>query len=133
MKTIIKSTVAVLALALLSTSVFAADKTKTDLPATNTKDVVLFTSPSQNDVELGVIIHKATPSRSSVTIYDKAGVQVYKDVMSKSADVVLKGYQLGALEEGDYIIKVTTNNEDVKRAIHVYKDEKDQKNFFFMM
>ena len=134
MKTIIKSTVAVLGLALLSTGVFAADKKpKAEAPAKATKDVVLFTALTEQNIGVGVIIHKAAPSKSAVTIVDNAGNQIYKDVMTKSGDVVLKGYQLSALEEGDYTIKVSSNKNEVKRNIHVYTDENNQKNFFFVM
>ena len=134
MKTIIKSTVAFLGLALLSTGVFAADKKpKAEAPAKAAKDVVLFTAMSESNVGVGVIIHKAAPSRSAVTIVDKAGNQIYKDIMSKSGDVVLKGYQLSALEEGDYTIKVSSNKDVTNRNIHVYTDENNQKNFFFVL
>ena len=132
MKAIIKSTVAVLTLGLLSTGVFASDKPKTEAPANIQKDVVLFTALPQQDLGVGVIIHKAAPGKSSVAIYNEAGKQIYKDDISKSGNV-LKGYQLSALDNGNYSIKVATGNNEVTRNIHVYIDENDQKNFFFVL
>jgi hypothetical protein len=132
MKAIIKSTVAVLTLGLLSTGVFASDKPKAEVPANIKKDVVLFTALPQQDLGVGVIIHKAARGKSSVAIYNTAGKQVYKDDISNGGNV-LKGYQLSELDNGDYTIKVTTGNNEVTRNIRVYNDENDQKNFFFML
>jgi hypothetical protein len=132
MKAIIKSTVAVLTLGLLATGVFATEKPKTEAPANNKKDVILFTALPQQDFGVGVIINKAAPGKSSVAIYDEAGKQIYKDDMSKGGNV-LKGYQLSNLDNGNYSIKVATGNNLVTRNIHVYTDENDQKNFFFVL
>jgi hypothetical protein len=42
---------------------------------------------------------------------------------------VERGYVLTDLEDGDYIMEVTTNNQVVKKTLHVY-EENDQKTFF---
>ncbi|HEX8020321.1 hypothetical protein [Mucilaginibacter sp.] len=42
---------------------------------------------------------------------------------------VSKGYVLNGLEDGEYTMEITTNNQVVKKSIHVYQDG-DQKSFY---
>jgi len=128
MKTNIKSSALIIALALLSTGAFAATKSNEgpEVP----QDQVIFTAVSQ-DQEVGVIIHQAEAAKAAVTIYDAAGNVMLKDVLSKKEEVAKKGYDLTQLAEGDYTIKVTSNKVETKKLVHVYSDENDQKAFFF--
>ncbi|QKJ31290.1 T9SS type A sorting domain-containing protein [Mucilaginibacter mali] len=131
MKALIKSSAIVAVLALLSSAVFAAENpTKKAEPAAAKKDVVVFTALAQ-DKGVGVIIHKADVSKTSVAIYDAEGNVVMKDIQAKNGNDVLKGYVLSALENGKYTIKVTSNNEVTKRVVNVYNDENNQKAFLF--
>jgi len=131
MKTNIKSSALIIALALLSTGAFAATKSN-EGPEAPQQDQVIFTAVSQ-DQEVGVIIHQAEASKAAVTIYDAEGNVMLKDVLSKKDVVAKKGYDLSQLEEGDYTIKVTSNHVETKRLVHVYSDENDQKAFFFII
>jgi len=132
MKTNIKSTALIIALALFSAGAFAA--TKSTETQDGTQDQVVFTAVSQ-DQEVGVIIHQVEPAKATVAIYDAEGNVILKDVMvlSEKNEVAKKGYDLSQLEEGDYTIKVTSNNVETKRLVHVYSDENDQKAFFFII
>ena len=130
MKTLIKSSAFIAVLALVSTGVFANENPTKKAPTAAKKDVVLFTALSQ-DKGVGIIIHKADVSKTSVAIYDADGNVVMKDVQGKNANDVLKGYVLSALDNGKYTIKVTSNNEVTKRVVNVYNDENNQKSFFF--
>lgn len=131
MKALIKSSAIVAVLALLSSGVFAAENpAKKAAPAVAKKDVVVFTALAQ-DKGVGVIIHKADASKTSVAIYDAENNLVIKDVQAKNSNDVLKGYVLSALENGKYTIKVTANNEVTKRVVNVYTDGNNQKSFLF--
>lgn len=130
MKTFIKSSALIAVLVLVSTGVFAKENPVKKAPTAAKKDVVLFTSLSQ-DKGVGIIIHKADVSKTSVAIYDASGNMVMKDVQAKNGNDVLKGYVLSALDNGKYTIKVTSNKEVTNRVVNVYNDENDQKAFFF--
>lgn len=132
MKTAIKSSALLVVLALLSTGVFATDKTTEAPAASNKKDVVLFTSLS-TDCGVAVAVHKANAGTPEVKIFDKNGNAILTDKLSKKDVVAQKGYNLSELEDGDYTFKVTTNNNVTERLVHVYTDGNDQKSFFFKM
>ncbi|QKJ30997.1 T9SS type A sorting domain-containing protein [Mucilaginibacter mali] len=131
MKTLIKSSALIAVLALVSTGVFATENPgKKAAPVAAKKDVVVFTALAQ-DKGVGVIIHKADVSKTSVAIYDADGNVVMKDIQAKNSNDVLKGYVLSALETGKYTIKVTSNKEVTKRVVNIYTDENNQKAFLF--
>ena len=80
-----------------------------------------------------VIVHKTMVVNSTVKIYDAAGNLLINDFLSKKEAVSQKGYNLTQLEDGDYTIQVTSNNEVTKRIVHVYSEGDNQKSFFFKM
>lgn len=129
MKNSVKITAILLLSAIFSTGAFAAKKVTSDVPEP-AQDVVSFTALTK-DCGVGVIIHKAAPGKSSVAIYDAKGSEIFNDALPKNAKVDVKGYLLNDLQDGDYTIAVTTGNELVKRTVHVYSDENDQKGFYF--
>ena len=130
MKKLIKFSALLLVSGLISTAVFAGAKTgKTEGP--NEKDAVTFSSLSQ-DRGVQIAVKKVEAGKSFVTIYDSENNLLIKDFLPKKASNVEKGYVLTDLEEGNYTIEVTSNNEVVKQVVHVYYDENYNKSFFFM-
>ncbi len=128
MKNLIKSSALLFALALLSTGALAASKVST---ADATKqDAVSFTGLS-HDRGFIVNIQKQAAGKSFVIIYDKSNNVVFKDILSKGAADVSKGYVLTNLEDGDYTVEVTSNKKVVKTLVHAYTDEGKQ-GYFFM-
>ncbi|MES2109452.1 MAG: hypothetical protein V4577_11920 [Bacteroidota bacterium] len=110
MKTSIKLTALLL---LASVGVFAATpakSTKADVPA-----VTISTLASNKGVAV-----KAADAKSLVMIYDQDKNVLRKDVLASNAS---KGYILNKLENGDYTMEVTANNQTVKKNIHVYEED----------
>jgi hypothetical protein len=131
MKTLIKSSALVAVLALLSTGVFATEKTS-NAPEVKKQDVILFTG-LEKGCGVGVAVHKAEAGKPIVTITDATGKVILKDALSKKDDVAQMGYNLSELADGDYTFTVTTNNKVTNRIVHVFSDDNDQKSFFFKM
>jgi hypothetical protein len=109
-------------LVLASVSVFAANPSKIKASAAKSKSIVTFASlPSNKGVE--VKVQSNEPAKAAVIIYDTDKNVVFKDVMSSSKSME-KGYVFNQLENGDYIIEVTSNHQTVKKNIHVYDEYK---------
>jgi uncharacterized lipoprotein YajG len=120
---IMKRSIKLTALFLLAaTGLFAAVPAKAftaDVPPA--KSVVTFSSLAANK---GIAV-KSAGAKSIVMIYDQDKNVLRKDVLASNAS---KGYVLNKLENGDYTIEVTSNNQTVKKNIHVY-DEDNTKMF----
>ena len=123
MKTSIKSSVLLFVFALLSTGVFAAGK----IAVNDGADAIALTESVSNDCAVNVSIDKATAGKSQVTIYDGADNVIMKDALSKQDATIQKAYDFTGLEDGDYTIAVSSNNKVVKKTVHVYSDENDQR------
>jgi len=105
-------------LVVASLGVFAATPSKAAIVPV--KDVITFsTLPSEQGVDIK--IDKTAPGKTVVQIYDQAGNVLRKDVLS-AGKTVEKAYILNQLEDGDYIIAVTSNHQTVKKNIHVYEE-----------
>jgi len=122
MKTLIKTSAFLFVFGLLSTGAFAAGKTVKE-----GADAIALTESASNDCAVNISIDKATTGNSLVTIYDGADNVIMKDALSKEDKTIQKGYDFTGLEDGDYTIAVSSNNETVKKTVHVYSDENDQK------
>ncbi|WP_183556612.1 hypothetical protein [Mucilaginibacter sp. SP1R1] len=114
---------------LLSTGIFAATSANAKDHPIKTKDVITF-GALQKDRGVSVNILKANGGKSYVMVYDQDKNMLLKDFLPKGT-VVNKGYVLTDLDNGDYTIEVTSNNEVVKKVVHVY-DEDRRKTFFFV-
>jgi hypothetical protein len=123
MKTIIKSAALVFALSLLSTGVFAANTTKTDTTATN--EVSAYVSYDNNVVGVDVSIEHATEGESTVLIYDAQGNLLLSDKFTNDAATIKKSYMLDEISDGDYVIKVITNETAVQKLISLSADTSD--------
>jgi len=119
MKTTIKSAALVFALALLSTGVFAADTTKKD---STTNEVTAYVSYDNNTVGVDVNIDHATEGESTVLIYDAGGNLLLTDKFTNDAATVKKSYLLDDISDGDYVIKVITNETAVQKLITLNAD-----------
>ena len=128
MKTFIKSSALLVVLALLSTGVFATDKTTG--PAAEKQDVISF-NPLLTDFGISVMVRKANVNDSFVTINDAQGNIIFKDKLAGKNTISKKGYDLSELADGDYTVKVTSNNTVSERIVHIYRDDNDKKLFFF--
>lgn len=116
-----KKSIKLTALALLlSAGVFAGtpNKPTTHMPAGRMDKIVFYTLPSQSGIDLR--IKKAEPGKTIVIIRDNDGNVLQKDVMT-GADV-RRGYVLNQLDEGDYSIEISSNNQVFKREIHIYNE-----------
>jgi hypothetical protein len=115
-------------LLVLGTSVFAAAapaKTKSN----NLMDEITFV-PLKSDRGFGIKVDKLAPGKSIVMIYDNDRNPVFKDVLSKGTSGQ-KNYILTSLENGDYTVEVRSNDQIVKKQLHVY-DEGQTKTYFFV-
>lgn len=122
-----KKSITVLALLLaIGTSVFAAAPAKTD--GTNPQKIAFV--PLSSDRGFSVQINKQEAGKSFVMIYDKDGTTLFKDFMSKGTSIE-KGYNISGLDNGDYTVEVVSNNQSVKKHLHVY-DEDDKKTYMFI-
>lgn len=110
-----KASIKLTALLLLAaTGVFAATPVKSakaDVPA------VTISSLASNK---GIAV-KAANAKSIVMIYDQDKNVLRKDVLASNAS---KGYILNNLENGNYTLEVISNNQTVKKNIHVYNEDK---------
>lgn len=123
MKTLIKTSALLFAFGLFSTGVFAAKKATVN----NGTNAIAFTESVSNDCAVNLSIANSTAGKSLVTIYDGADNVIMRDALSKDDKTIEKGYDFSGLEDGDYTIAVSSNNEVVKKTVHVYSDENDQK------
>ena len=131
MTTLITTSAILFVFGLLTLGSFAADQELPETAAAKKQDVVLFTA--FEDCGVGVIIHKSVKGNAQINIYDANHTLIMKDVLPKNDDVVLKGYILNNLKDGDYTIKVTANQTVVNRTVHVYQGEHGKKSFYFAM
>lgn len=112
---------------LLSAGVFAATTANAKDVTPKAKEVVTFKA-LDHDRGVKLTIAKSGNGHSFVRVYSKQNELLLKDVLSTKTDVE-RGYVLTDLEDGDYIMEVKTNNQVVKKTLHVY-EENDQKTFF---
>jgi hypothetical protein len=114
---------------LLTAGVFATTVAKAadGHPAPKAKAVVTFNA-LDHDRGIKLSIPKSESGRSFVKVYNKQKEVLLQDFVPSKADVT-KGYVLTGLEDGDYTMEITTDNQVVKKAIHVYQDG-DQKSFY---
>lgn len=116
-----KKTIAIAALILgIGTSVFAAPK------ATKADAGVSFTS-LKNDKGFGV---KVAAEKSVIIFYDNEHNVIFKDLVSKGLPAE-KGYNISALDNGDYKVEVKTESGSVSKRIHVYEVDGAKSYFFF--
>jgi hypothetical protein len=115
-----KKTLKLTALALLlSTGAFAAVPKTGHKAATGKQDkIVFYTLPSQSGIDLR--IKKADPGKTVVTIYDDEGRLLQRDEMNKTD--IRRGYNFTQLDEGDYSIVISSDNQVFKRKIHIYEE-----------
>jgi len=115
-----KKTIAIAALILgLGTSVFAATEDR----KTNTS--VSFTS-LKDDKGFGV---KVAAEKSVIIIYDNDKNVIFKDLITKGLPTE-KGYNIMALDNGDYTVEVKTETGLVTKHMHVYDDGRSKSYFF---
>jgi hypothetical protein len=106
-----------------STGIFATASAKTmDVPSKKA-GVTLSSLPSNNGVK--VKLDESTAGKAIVMIYDQDRNVLRKDILAKSGSIQ-KGYVLNKLENGDYTIEVTANNQVVKKSIHVYDEDNNR-------
>jgi len=116
-----KKSIKLTALALLlSAGVFAATpkKAMSGTPMSSGDHIVFYTLPSQAGIDLR--IKKTEPGNAVVMIRDSEGRLLWKDVMK--ANDIRRGYNLTQLDEGDYTIEITHNQQVFKRIIHIYQE-----------
>ena len=115
-----KKTLKLTALALLlSAGAFAAvPKTAHTMMNGKQDNIVFYTLPSQRGIDLR--IKKAEPGTTVVTIYDDEGRLLQRDEMNKTD--IRRGYNFTQLDEGDYSIVISSNNQVFKRKIHIYEE-----------
>ncbi|WPU93305.1 hypothetical protein SNE25_28705 [Mucilaginibacter sabulilitoris] len=114
---------------LLSLSAFATTPAKIKNDTVSAKNSIMLSSMLK---DRGVYINvvKTEKCNPYVMIYDNERNILIKDFLPNKANAA-KGYVFTNLDNGDYTIEVTANNEIVKKKVHVYK-EYDQKAFFFI-
>jgi hypothetical protein len=112
---------------LLSAGVFATTAANAKDVTPKVKAAVTF-SALDHDRGVKLNLAKSESGRSFVRVYSIHNELLLKDVVSTKQDVE-KGYVLTDLENGDYIMEIKTNNQVIKKTIHVYEDG-DQKTFF---
>jgi len=120
MKTVIKSTTALIALVLLSTGVFAAakmsaDTVKKDQPTISPVSAVINYDSNNTDIDIN--IDKAVSGESMVTIYDASGTVLLNDKFTSDTPTIKKSYSLGDIEDGDYTISVISNDQVSKSVV----------------
>ena len=114
MKKSIKITVLFL---LVGTGLFA------EIPAKNVdqdaplKEAVFFSLlPSAHGVDVKV---KNTHKKAVVNIYDKLGNLLLTNVLSTDG-VLEKAYLMDELDDGDYVIAVASDKQEVRKTIRVF-------------
>ncbi|MDR6945196.1 hypothetical protein [Mucilaginibacter pocheonensis] len=114
---------------LLSFGAFAAKPVKAKEDPAKSKDVITLSAMKENR---GVYVNvlKAGSRKPYVLVYDRDSNMLLKDVLPNKPEVT-KGYVLTNLDNGNYTIMVISNNEVVRKQVHVY-EEYNQKTFFFI-
>jgi len=107
---------------LLSAGIFAST-------AANAKDIITV-SALKKQQGVAVNVAKANTGKTVVRIYDNDNHLILKDFLPNKTEVS-KGYILSNLDNGDYTLEVTSNNEVVKKTLHIY--DEDQKKTFFIV
>ncbi|HTE01085.1 MAG TPA: hypothetical protein VK668_17465 [Mucilaginibacter sp.] len=113
-------------LLVMGTSVFAATSAKSDSKKSSSE--ITF-APLSADRGFTVKVDKQEAGKSLVMIYDRDQNVMFKDLLTKGA-VAQKGYVITDLENGDYTVEVVSNNQTVKKQMHVY-NEGNEKTYFF--
>ena len=128
MKTSIKSSAlfVLLTAGVFATTVAKADEGNADVTP-KAKEVVSFKA-LDHDRGLKVNFAKTESGKSVVKVYNKDNELLLKDIVPSKTDVS-KGYVLNGLADGEYTMEIYTNNQVVKKSIHVYQDG-DQKSFY---
>ncbi|WP_413669812.1 hypothetical protein ACEN9X_07665 [Mucilaginibacter sp. Mucisp86] len=109
-----------------ATTVAKADEGNADITP-KAKEVVSFKA-LDHDRGLKVNFAKTESGKSVVKVYNKDNELLLKDIVPSKTDVS-KGYVLNGLADGEYTMEIYTNNQVVKKSIHVYQDG-DQKSFY---
>lgn len=123
-----KKSIGIIAVLLLSSaSLFAA--IPAEKVAEESAHNLIKVEALHKDLSVGISIDKSLKGKSFVTITDKNHNLVFEDFLTGKF-AVEKAYNLSELENGDYIIAVTSNDAVVKRTIHIY-DEAGKKTYFF--
>lgn len=114
---------------LLSLGAFASTPAKIKNDTASAKNSITLLSMLK---DRGVYVNVAKTEKCNpyVMIYDSERNILIKDFLPNKANAA-KGYVFSDLDNGDYTIEVSANNQVVKKKIHVY-DEYDQKAFFFI-
>ncbi|QTE34868.1 hypothetical protein J3L18_17100 [Mucilaginibacter gossypii] len=116
---------------LLTAGVFATTTAKAFVDPNDVtpkaKEVVSFKA-LDHDRGLTVNFAKSESGKSMVKVYNKDNELLLKDIVPSKTDVS-KGYVLTGLADGEYTMEIYTNNQVVKKSIHVYQDG-DQKSFY---
>jgi hypothetical protein len=116
---------------LLTAGVFATTAAKASVDpndvAPKAKEVVSFKA-LDHDRGIQLNFLKSENGKSVVRFYNKNNELILKDYVTNKTEVS-KGYVLTGLEDGEYTMEITTNNQVVKKSIHVYQDG-DQKSFY---
>ena len=113
-------------LLVMGTSVFAATSAKSDVKKSSSE--ITF-APLSADRGFSVKVNKEEAGKSVVLIYDQDQNVMFKDLLTKGSSAE-KGYVITDLDNGDYTVEVTSNNQTVKKQMHVY-NEGDNKSYFF--
>ncbi len=114
---------------LFSTGLFAA--TPVDGPnRIDINQVVSVNALRSSAIGVSVSVSGALSNKSFMTITDMAGNKLYSDNLSTKPGLV-KGYNLSELEDGDYIITIFANKQELKKQIHIY-EEYGKKTYFIM-
>lgn len=112
---------------LLSAGVFATTTAKASDVTPKAKEVVSF-SVLGNDRGIKLNLAKSESGKSFVRVYNKQNELLLKDFVSTKTDAA-KGYVLSELPDGDYTLEISTNNQVVKKTLHVYQDGAQQSFF----
>jgi hypothetical protein len=124
-----KKSIALSALLVLFTaSVFAAAPTSkiSSNPSTDAINIVSLHS----DLGVGVTVQKEEAGKTFVTVYNSHNEMVFKDLLSRG-QFAQKGYILSGLDNGDYTFKVTNNDQQVSKKVHIF-DEYGQKTYIIL-
>jgi hypothetical protein len=130
LKNIMKNSIKLSALfLLLSAGIFATTSANaTDHPVRSEEKVTVSAMQKGRGVYVNVL--NTDSHKSYVMVFDQEDNILLKDFLPNEA-AVTKGYVLTDLDNGNYTIAVISNNEVVKKKVHVYL-ENNQKTFFFM-
>lgn len=112
-------------LLLVSTGLFAATPAKND----PIEDQITVQS-STKQMLVGLNIQKETNGKSFVTFYDSKNHEIMRDYLSSKKSTE-KAYNLSELDLGDYTMAITSNDQIVKKQLHVF-EEYGKKTYVFL-